>query len=72
MKKVTREIGMRSSGVPCDRAMSSISTAVAKEDHFMVPTRPRRSSEQSHNAKKEAEGKAQEVGSWDNRYLKST
>lgn len=65
-KKVTIVIGTKIAGVPCDRAMSSISTAVAKEEYFMVPTRPRRSSEQSHNATKEAGGKGQEVRGWEN------
>ena len=41
--------------------MNSIITAVAKDDHFMVPTRPSRSSEHNHIANTEPGGKAKAV-----------
>lgn len=57
---VSADKGTKSAVVPYERAMSRISTAVAREDHLRVPTRPRRSSEHSHTTRKVAGGKGQE------------
>lgn len=57
---VSADKGTKSTVEPYERAMSRISTAVDREDHVRVPTRPRRSSEHSHTARKVAGGKGQE------------
>lgn len=54
---VTIDKGTKSAVVPCENAMSRISTAVAREDHLRVPTRPRRFREHSNNATLTTRGK---------------
>ena len=68
-KNVTIDVERKNAGVPWDKTMNSIITAVANDDHLMVPTRPSRSSEHGHIKNVEAGGKAKAVKGRKHRFI---